>query len=565
MVIKRSSHILIAGLLIPGFALAVGLLLGQPQGGGAIFDPVTFRFAPMKGIDFVTNPSRTPKKHQPETMVSGVAVFDYNNDGLLDLYVVNGATMPGLEKSDKTYYNHLYRNRGNFEFEDVTEKAGVQGRGYNLGVITGDYDNDGNTDFFVCGLRSNILYHNNGDGTFSDVSAKAGFNRPDPQYGTLWAVSAAFFDYDRDGFLDLFVSNYCVWDPATEPICPVNGIPDYCHPRLYKGLPNSLFHNNADGTFADVSVSSGIRKYVGKGMGLGVADFNEDGWPDVFVANDTLPGMLFINNRNGTFQEHAVESFVAYTDSGRAVSGMGVDARDIDNDGRPDIFETALVSETMPFYRNMGNLIFEERTFTSGLAGLSTPKSGWSNAILDLNNDGWKDLFVACGDVMDTDGFFSTRVPQSNAIFVNLKNGRFADGSVNAGADFQHKAIHRGSAWGDFDNDGRLDLVVSALNAPLVIFQNTSPKPNHWLNIRTIGSKSNRDGIGAKIVLISASGSQYYHINSAVGYGCASSVIAHFGLGSDSEVQSLQINWPSGTVQKLQQVKPDQLLTLNEP
>ncbi len=553
------------GLLVAGLVFLFFQDLTKAKSSAGEIDPIQFQLVAAKGVSFVTNPSRTPKKHQPETMVSGVALFDFNNDGLLDIYVVNGATMPGLEKSNESYYNHLYKNLGNFEFEDVTDKAGVRGSGYNLGVVTGDFDNDGFTDIFICGLRANILYHNNGDGTFSDVSVKAGFNKPDPQYGSLWAVSAAFVDYDRDGYLDLFVSNYCVWDPDTEPVCPVNGIADYCHPRLYKGLPNSLFRNNGDGTFTDVSISSGIRQHVGKGMGTGIADFNDDGWPDIFVANDTLPSSFFLNNKNGTFKERAVESFVAYTDSGRAVSGMGVDARDLDNDGRVDIFETALVGETMPFYRNMGNMIFEERTFTSGLAGISTPKSGWSTAICDLNNDGWKDLFVACGDVMDTDGFFSARVPQSNAVFVNLKNGRFADASASAGADFQRKAIHRGCALGDMDNDGRIDAVVTALNAPLVIFHNTSPQQNHWLGIKTIGTKSNRDGMGAKIKLVSASGSQFNHVNTAVGYGCASQPEVHFGLGPDSLAKTIQIIWPSGAIQTLEGIKADQVLTVKEP
>jgi hypothetical protein len=372
-------------------------------------------------------------------------------------------------------------------------------------------------------------------------------------------------DYNRDGWLDLLVSNYCVWDPATEPICPVNGIPDYCHPRLYKGLPNSLFRNNGDGTFTDVSEKSGIRKHIGKGMGIGPGDFDGDGWTDFFIANDTLPSFLFRNNKNGTFSEVAVDSFVAYTDSGRAVSGMGADAKDLDNDGKPDIFESALVGETMPFYRNLGRWAFEERTFTSGLAGISTPKSGWSNAVCDLNNDGWKDLFIACGDVMDTDGFFSTRVPQANAVFLNLGNGRFADGSPAAGADFTRKAIHRGCALGDLDNDGRIDAVVTALNAPMVLFRNVSPAPSHWIKIQTVGTRSTRDGMQARIVLTAESGMQYQWVNTAVGYGCSSDPRVHFGLGADSMIQSLQVNWPSGQVQTLENVKAGQLLVVREP
>src|SRR5436309_2093039 len=348
-------------LLIAFSVCPVGKLLLRAKAAPS-FDPVIFQLTQPRGLQFVTNPGRTSRKHQPETMVSGVALFDYDNDGLLDIYAVNGAAMTGLEKSDESYYNRLFKNRGDGSFEDVTDRAGVRGHGYNLGVAIGDFDNDGCEDILVAGLRENILYRNNGDGTFADATAKAGLSNRDPEYNALWAVSAAWVDYDRDGWLDLFVSNYCVWDPATEPVCPVNGLPDYCHPKHYKGLPNSLFHNDHDGTFTDVSVSSGIRKSLGKGMGVGVADFDGDGWPDIFVANDTLPGSYFRNQRNGTFKEMAVEAGVAYTDRGAAVSGMGVDARDVDNDGLPDIFETAMVGETMPFYRNMGNNLFEDQT-----------------------------------------------------------------------------------------------------------------------------------------------------------------------------------------------------------
>jgi len=555
---KLSALAVIA--LLPGL---IGVMHPQAPSPGS-YDPIVFKLEFPAGLKFVTDPSKTAKKHQPETMVSGVALLDYDGDGFLDVYAVNGATMPGLEKNDERFFNRLFRNNGDGTFLDVTEKAGVKGRGYNLGVVIGDYDNDGRADIFVAGLRENILYRNTGDGTFADVTAKAGLAKPDPDYGTLWAVSAAWIDYDRDGWLDLFVSNYCVWDPVTEPICPTNDQPDYCHPRLYKGLPNSLFHNNRDGTFTDVSVPSGIRRAIGKGMGLGVADFDDDGWVDVFVANDTLPSSLFHNQRDGTFKERAEASFVAYTDAGRAVSGMGADARDIDNDGLPDIFETALVGETMPLYRNSGGMIFEERTFTSALASIALRKSGWSNGIVDFNNDGWKDLFAACGDVMDAEGYFKDRVPQSNAVFVNTENGRFADASPTAGPDFARKAVHRGAAFGDLDNDGRIDAVVTALNGPLEVWKNVSPAGNHWLRLRLVGTKSNRDGAGAKIKVITASGAQYNHVNTAVGYGGSSDVRAHFGLGRDSLVKELQITWPSGIKQILRDVAADQSLTIKE-
>jgi hypothetical protein len=529
-------------------------------------DPILFDHRAPSGLKFITRSSRTPHKHQPETMVGGVALFDYDNDGLLDIYLLNGATMPGLVKDDPQYYNRLFRNLGNGDFEDVTAKAGVQGRGYDLGVAIGDYNNDGFEDIFVAGLRGNTLYRNNGDGTFTDVTAQAGLDHLDKRFGRLWAVTAAWVDYDRDGWLDLFVSNYCVWDPQKEPTCEQNHIPDYCDPRLYDGLPNSLFHNNHDGTFTDVSVKSGIRDSIGKGMGVAVADFDGDGWPDIFVANDTLPNSLFHNERNGTFREMAVESGVAYTENGMAVSGMGADARDLDNDGLPDIFESALVKETCPLFHNLGRAFFEDVTYVSGLSQMTLPRAGWSNGIYDFNNDGWKDLFVACGQVMDPNGSSRGIVEQTNAVFANLANGRFADLSSTAGHEFAtRKAVHRGAAFGDLDNDGRVDIVVTALDASPEIWHNASSTANHWLIIKPDGTTSNRDGIGAVIRVTTASGVQYNHVTTAVGYASASDRRVHFGLGRDTVVRELRIQWPNGTIQTLENIKADQVLEIREP
>lgn len=531
-----------------------------------VFDPIVFDLVSVPAIRFVTEPSRTDHRHQPETMISGVALADFDNDGLLDIYAVNGATMPGLEKSSEIFYNRLYRNLGDWKFEDMTLRAGVQGRGYTNGVAVADLDNDGDQDLFVVGLRENLLYRNEGNWRFEEITKAAGLADPDPQYGTLWSVAAAFFDYDKDGWLDLFVSNYCVWDPKIEPICGPAGHPDYCHPQHYRGLPNSLYHNNGDGTFKDVSVASGIRKHIGKGMGIGVEDYDADGWMDLFVANDTEPAFLFHNQKNGTFKEIGFEAGIAYTYSGAVVSGMGVDAKDTDNDGKPDVFEAALTNETMPFFRNLGTLLFEELTSSSGLALLTRPKTGWSNGIFDLNNDGWKDLFVASGDVMDPRGSFRERVPMTNSLFVNLKNGKFADAGASAGPEFSTlKGVHRGSAFGDLDNDGRLDLVITELNGPLRTWRNISPVAHHWLLVQTTGKKSNRDGMTAKIKITTASGSQWNIVNTAVGYGCASDKRVHFGLGKDDLVKELLITWPSGKVQRLENVRSDQVLTIEEP
>jgi len=556
--------------LVPCVALATALAAPATHAGPpereASFDPIVFELRGGIGVDFVTNSSRTARRHQPETMVSGVALLDYDNDGRLDIYAVNGARMTSLDKTDPVFWNRLYRNKGDFTFEDVTEKAGVKGKGYDLGVAAADYDNDGDTDLFVAGLRENVLFRNEGNGTLTDVTEAAGLARPDPEDWRLWAVAAAFLDFDNDGDLDLFVSNYCVWDPATEPLCGPRGLPDYCHPRNYRGLPNMLFRNEGNGTFTDVSASSGIWKIVGKGMGLGIADYDGDGWIDVFVANDAEPNYLFHNLGNGTFEEIGFVAGVAYPETGRPLSGMGADARDIDDDGRPDIFHTALWGETMPVFRNMGKNTFAEVTARSGAASLTLSRSGWSNAIVDFNNDGKKDLFVCGGGVMDPEGEFRGRVPQTNLVLANLGDMKFADATPGAGPEFStKKAVHRGGAFGDLDNDGRVDAVVTDLYGPIEVWRNVSPTSNHWLSILTVGARSNRDGIGAKISVTTRSGTLHSHVNSAVGYGGASDRRVHFGLGKEDRAARVEITWPSGVVQTLENVAANQVLLVREP
>ena len=547
-------------------ALALALLATATPAQTPAFDPVVFDLVKDTGIGFVTNSSRTSHRHQPETMVSGVALFDYDNDGVLDVFLTNGARMTDLDKTDPVYWNRLYRNLGGWKFEDLTEKAGLKGHGYDNGVAAADYDGDGWTDLFVAGLRQNALYRNKGDGTFEDVTAKAGLGKPDPDYGTLWSVGAAFFDYDKDGDLDLFVSNYCQWDPKTEPLCGPRGMNDYCHPNNYKGLPNSLFRNNGDGTFTDVSKASGIRAVVGKGMGLGVADFDQDGWTDVFVANDTEPNYLFHNLGNGKFEEVGFVAGVAYPEAGRPLSGMGADAKDIDDDGKPDIFHTALSSETMPVFRNQGKMSFLEVTARAGVSSLSLSRAGWSCGIVDLNNDGRKDLFVAGGDVMDPTGEFREKVRQTNLVMVNQGGFKFTDATPGAGPDFStRRATHRGGAFGDLDNDGRMDAVVTALDEAVEVWRNVSPAPNHWLAVRVIGTKSNRDGIGAELTLTAPSGVRHSHVNTAVGYGGASDVRVHFGLGKDEKVTKLEVRWPSGVKQVLENLAADELVVVTEP
>lgn len=522
--------------------------------------------AASAGVGFLLHNSATPFKYQIEPMVAGVAIFDYNNDGYEDIYFVNGARIPELMKTGPEYYNRLYQNNGNGTFTDVTARAGVKGEGYSMGVAVGDYDNDGWEDLYVVGVNRNQLFHNNGDGTFTDVTEAAGLKGLDPQRGKTWSICAGWFDYDNDGWLDLFVVNYCVWGLDKDPFCgsEFTGVRTYCHPSKFAPLPDALYHNNGDGTFTEVSAAAGIRPHLGKGMGVAFADYDADGYLDVFVANDTTRNFLFHNNGDGTFSERGLQAGVAYNGDGSALSYMGADFRDVDNDGRPEIFVTAISNETFSYFHNEGGGIFDDFTHPSGLGRLSIFASGWSNGIFDLNNDGRKDLFSVNSHVNDNIGF-EMNVPfqQRNSIFANAGD-RFVDVSASAGEDFQVAAAHRGCAFGDLDNDGRMDVVVSRIDGPAEVFRNVSPGGNHWLLVKTVGTRSNRDGIGAQIRLESASGVQYNHVTTSVGYASSSSRRVHFGLGQDTLVTRLETHWPSGVRQELRNVPADQILTVRE-
>ncbi len=551
--------------LLFGVACLLSAVPSRPQ---AAKTPSPIRFD-LQTLPASLENSETEARNLPETMPGGVAIFDYNGDGRPDIFLTNGASIATLKKDSPKYRNHLFRNDGHGVFTDVTDQAGLAGTGYDMGVAVADYDNDGHPDLFVAGLHHSTLYHNNGDGTFTDVKAKSGLdaslNRPDPQFGPFWAITAVWVDVNNDGLLDLFVANYLQWEYSDKALCEFKGFTDYCHPRFYKGQPNQLFLNNGDGTFKDVSKEWGLRDHVGKAMGVGMADYDLDGRPDLFVTNDASYNALF-HNLGNKFEEVAFDVGVALSEDGQFVSGMGVDFRDYNNDGFPDIVFAALPTQTFPIFQNTGKGEFREVTTPSGMRSLSRTLSGFGVGFYDFDNDGWKDLFVTGGHVEahDTPG---QPVDRYNSVFRNQgASGTFQVLTEEAGFDASPKARHRGCAFGDLDGDGRVDIVVSALGRKPEIWMNRSPNSNHWLDISLRGTKSNRDGIGARIQVVSkTAGKQYNHMTTSVGYASSSYGPVHFGLGPDSTADSVEIHWPSGIVQTLRNVPANQVLAVIEP
>jgi hypothetical protein len=529
--------------------------------------PIVFEDAQaISGISFILDNSASERRYQVETMAGGVALFDYNNDGLLDVFFTNGAHLPDLDKSSARFHNCLYRNNGNGTFTDVTKQAGLEGAYYSIGVAAADYDNDGHQDLFVTGVNGFQLFHNNGDGTFTDVTDKAGLRRTHPKLAGAFSVAAGWFDYDNDGYLDLIVSNYLDWSPTNDVVCTTRGISAYCSPNSYSGLPNLLFHNNGDGTFTDVTEQSGLMKHVGKGMGVAFADYDNDGYIDIFVANDTYRNFLFHNNGNGTFTEAGLLSGVAYSESGVSVAGMGVDFRDVDNDGLPDIFETDMFGEGFLLFRNLGSGIFEDVTSRSRITGPAKRLTGWGAGIYDLDNDGWKDIFTCNAAILDnSEAIEGTPYKLRNSLFRNNGDGSFSDVSGLAGKDFQKRSAHRGAAFGDLNNDGRIDVVTNSLGSPPELLLNRTQNGHHWLLIQLEGTLSNRDGLEAKIAITAGGMRQYNHATTSVGYGSSSDRRVHFGLGKESKVQLLEVVWPSGIRQTLHDVSADQVLKLKEP
>jgi enediyne biosynthesis protein E4 len=561
---RRSAFVPIYLVALAPLSWALIPPLQGQQAATSAQSPAPIRFE-LKKLPFRLDSSQSPAKNVPETMAGGVAVFDYNGDGRPDIFFTNGADIATLQKSSPKYYNRLLRNNADGTFTDVTEQAGLKGTGFDVGVAIGDYDNDGHPDIFVAGVHGNTLYHNNGDGTFTDVTKKAGLDKwNDPEYGPLWAVAAAWVDVNNDGLLDLFVVNYLQWTYSNIPKCVIEVVAEYCHPRYYKGLPNQLFLNQGNGTFKDVSREWGIRDHVGKGMGVGMADYDLDGKPDLFVTNDAEYAFLF-HNLGNKFEEVAFQTNVALAEDAAFISGMGTDFRDVNNDGYPDIVYVALKSQTFPIYLNTGKGDFIEATAPSGMRTLSMGMSGFGPAFYDFDNDGWKDLFVTRGQVTSVwpPGY---KFAEPNVVFRNLgANGKWQSLTAEAGFTDATAARHRGCAFGDFDGDGRIDIVATSLDQNAELWMNRSPNAGHWLDIALRGVKSNRDGIGARIKVVTNAGTQYNHQTSSVCYASSSLGPVHFGLGAETKANTVEIHWPSGIVQTLENVAVDQILKVTEP
>lgn len=522
----------------------------------------------LRKIPFQLENGVTPAKNLPETMLGGVAVFDYNGDGRPDMFFTNGANVATLKKDLPKFRNRLFRNDGNGVFTDVTEAAGLDGTGYDIGVAVADYDNDGHPDLFVAGVHHSTLYHNNGDGTFTDVTLKSGLdaslNHPDPEFGPWWAITAVWVDVNNDGLLDLFVVDYLQWNYYSERRCEFDQIGDYCHPKFFKGQPNQLFLNKGNGTFQNVSKEWGIRDHVGKGMGVGMADYDLDGRPDLFVTNDASYNSLF-HNRGNKFEEVAFEAGVALTEDGNFISGMGTDFRDFNNDGYPDVVFAALVGQTFPMFQNTGKGTFQEVTTENGMREASLPMSGYGVGLYDFDNDGWKDLFVSGGHVQSVP-LPGQPIDQYNAVFRNPgRSGKWKASTDKAGFTASPAARHRGCAFADLDGDGKIDIVLSAIGRDAEIWMNRTQKSGHWLETALHGTKSNRDGIGARIKVVTKGSVQYNHMTTSVGYASSSDGPVHFGLGSDSRAEEIEIHWPSGVVQTLRGVDADRRVEVTEP
>ena len=519
------------------------------------------------GVNFQYQSSHTSRKYLIETMGAGVALFDYDNDGRLDIFLVNGAplqdptpkgTIP--KKSGPAYWNRLYHQKSDGSFEDVTERAGLQGTGYGMGVAVGDYDNDGFEDLYVTAYGGNKLYHNNGNGTFSDVTDKAGVQ------GSGWSSSAAWVDLDNDGKLDLVVLRYLEWD-FDDIWCGEHkeNARAYCHPDVFKPVSPLVYHNNGDGTFTEVAKQLGLDKPA-KGLGIAIADYDHDGYIDLFVANDSMLEFLFHNKGDGTFEEIGLAAGVAVDGDGRTFAGMGVDFSDFNNDGWPDVIVTDLANQRYALYQNNGDGSFTYASQVSGIGRITMTHSGWGNRFFDYDNDGWKDLLVAQGHDLDTIEMNYPNLHYREPMLLAHNSGKtFVDVSRESGDVFQQFWVARGLAIGDLDNDGRVDAVVTTNDGPAFVLHNETPSQNHWLLLNLVGHKSNRDAIGTAVTLTTNATTQYATVSTAGSYQSSSDKRIHFGLGKETVVSRIEIRWPSGIIQVLKNVKADQLLRIDEP
>jgi hypothetical protein len=540
------------------------LLSGESNVSAAYVDATA-----SSGLRFLHRNSNTPEKYLIETMTGGVALIDYDGDGWEDVFFVNGAKIKDpqpdnevLDKSAPEFWNRMFHNNRDGTFTDVTEKTGLRGKGYGMGAAVGDYDNDGHMDLFVSNFGQSILYRNNGDGTFTDVTAQS---KLDVQG---WACSAGFFDYNNDGYLDLFVTRYMVWNFSLNIHCgpKIPGGRAYCHPDNFKAISSYLLRNNGDGTFTDVTKISHIADSPGKGLGVAFADFNNDGFMDVEVANDQVQQFLFKNNGNGTFEEMAVLAGMGFTEDGKTFSGMGTDFVDLDNDGFPDIITTALSNESYAYFHNNGDESFTYATLITSLGEITRLLSGWGVHIFDYDNDGLKDLFIANGHVMDNIQNTQPHLHymQKPSLLRNVNN-KFVDVSDVSGPTFQQMWASRGAAFGDLDNDGDIDIVVSNCDGPSYFIRNEGGNRKNWIAVELRGVKSNRMGIGARVKLTSESGKvQYNMVSTTASYLSANDHRVFFGLGAEKKIKEIEVAWPGGHKQKVAEPRINELLKLEE-
>jgi hypothetical protein len=550
--------------LLPAFNS--GELSAQKKAEKVQSPPIPVHFTDIRksaGIGFIQDSTQSDEKYYLETMGTGVAWIDFDQDGLMDLYFVQSGPTEAY-KPAQPLRSALYHNNGDGTFTDVTAKAGLDGEGhYGQGVAVGDFDNDGYPDLYVTGYGRAILYHNNGDGTFTDVTAKAGVADEGE-----WSTSAGWFDYDKDGWLDLVVTNYINWSPKTNLWCGERkpGYRSYCNPNNYTGQKTKLYHNNHDGTFTDVSDKSGVGLPESKGMGVLLADLNGDGWPDIAIANDTWPNFFFQNNHDGTFTDASLISGIAASEDGRYEAGMGIDAADVDGDGFLDVYITHLDMELNRLYHNNGDGTFTDDTFPSGIGNKAMLLSGVAAKFIDYDNDGWPDIVQANGAMLDNVSLYHSLVSYKEPLlmFHNLGKGRFEKSSESLGPDFNQPIAARGLATADFNNDGRIGIAVNVRGDYPEILRNDGQNGNHWLEVFLIGTRSNRDGIACLLRLTAEGVVQVDQAKGGSSYMSASDPRIHFGLGKRSSVQSLSINWPSGQIDRLVNVPIDRIIAVKE-